>query len=420
MSRILHIDGSQGASGDMILGALIDLGFPLAQLRSVAQGPGLEAVRLRSQKLSRCGLVGTKVDVRVRGHEADHDHHAMGSGHGRSRREIRRIIGQVEIPARPRRRALAIFERLVEAEARAHGIPAERVHLHEAGMLDAIVDVLGAVLGLEYLGVDRIIVSPLTTGWGEIRCAHGTYPVPAPAVIELLRGIALRAGEIETERLTPTGAAILVELADAWGPVPLLTPDRVGYGAGSRDLGSTPNMLRMVLGQEEVAASSLGEPAEIVVVECSLDDATPQLIAHVADRLRAAGALDVHLSATMMKKGRIGELVTVLARPELFETVVGILLSETPTLGVRFRTERRIELIRQLRSVPTVFGNIRVKFAEFERTTKVWPEYDDCAAAAQRHRVPLQVVQRAALEAATAAPAVKKTKKRNTKTRRAR
>jgi hypothetical protein len=301
-----------------------------------------------------------------------------------------------------RERALGIFRRLIEAEAEVHGLPVERTHLHEAGGTDAIIDVVGACYGLHSLGIERLVVSRLTTGFGAVRCEHGNYPVPGPATLNLLEGFPAEAGAIEAERLTPTGAAILTTLANAWGPLPPMRVERSGYGAGDHDLGDTPNVIRGVLGSEEAdlaGAREAGTPG-IVVLETDVDDATPQVLAHTLERLLSAGALDASVTALTMKKGRPGHRVTVQARRGDIDRLGRILLTETPTLGLRFRSEQRIELERSRRTVSTPYGKIRVKLGTLGATTlNAWPEYDDCAAAAKRHDVTLAEVQQTALTA---------------------
>ena len=388
--RTLWVDASQGASGDMLLGALVDLGVPLGRIRRAVTSLPLDGFSLRARRVERCALVARKVDVRVRGPQP-----------ARGWRELRRIIEAGELARGTRQLALAVFRRLIEAEAAAHGRPFERAHLHEAGGTDAIVDVVGVAVGLEALEVERIVVSPMTTGFGEVRCAHGTYPVPAPATLGLVREAPVRGGELEGERLTPTGAAILTTIADAWGGLPAMRPQRVGYGAGEREYATSPNLLRLVLGEaSEPAAAAADGDAEIVVVECTVDDATPQTLAWAAERLFDAGALDVWTSAVTMKKGRSGHVLTALGRPAELGALAEVLLRETSTLGVRHRLERRLELEREIRRVRTRFGAVGVKVGSRNGSVlQAWPEYEDCARLARESDVPLATVQRAALDA---------------------
>jgi uncharacterized protein (TIGR00299 family) protein len=337
--------------------------------------------------VTRRGIAARKIDVRVRG---DHPH--------RGWRALRSVLRGAALEPAVRDRSLAVFRRLIEAEAEAHGVAFERVHLHEAGGVDAIIDVVGACVALHELRPARIVVSPMTTGFGTVRCEHGVYPVPGPATMALVRGRPVRAGEIEVERLTPTGAAILTTIAEDWSTMPSMRPRAVGYGAGDHDLGDAPNVLRMVLGPEDGATR--GGTGEVAVLECTLDDSTPQALAFASESLMRAGALDVFTTAVVMKKGRAGHALSVIALPDRVEELARLILEETSTIGLRFRTERRVELERTIRRVKTRYGTVGVKVSRLgERLLQAWPEYDDCAAAARRHGVPLDRVQREALRA---------------------
>ncbi|MCP3978708.1 MAG: nickel pincer cofactor biosynthesis protein LarC [bacterium] len=386
--RVLFLDAGAGAAGDMILGALIDAGAPLARVKRELAGLDLPAWSLTCRKTLRCGISGRDARVRVRGDDTARDY-----------RTIRKIVRGGGLAADVRERALAVFERLIRAEAEVHGVPVERAHLHEVGAVDAIVDIVGTSIALSILAPRHIVVSPMTTGHGSVRCQHGTYPVPAPATLLLVRGFPTVAGEHAFERLTPTGAAILTTIADAWGPMPALLPRAIGYGAGDRDVPGVPNMLRAVVGDAPGEAGSDVE-RRVVVIEFTVDDATPQLLAYVAERLREAGALDVFVTPVLMKKGRPGHNVTLVSRPDDSGRLAGIALEETPTLGVRMRDERRIELQREIVKVRTRYGHVRVKLGHRDgRRIQAWPEFDDCAAAARKHSVPLAEVQQAALSA---------------------
>ena len=398
---ILWLDAAAGAAGDMIVAALVDAGAPFAAVRGAVASLSLDGVRVMRGRAVRGAVSATRVEVKLAGRRGEHDdHHLLDAGHdhGRSWRDIRRTIAQAELPTPVRDRALVIFRRLIEAEAEAHGCAVDAVHLHEAGAADAIADVVAACAALHALRPDRIVVSPVTTGSGTVACAHGLYPVPGPATSLLLRGVPLSGIAADGERLTPTGAAILTSIAHAYGGLPAMTLRRVGFGAGARDYPERPNVVRAVLGDRSLAAGA--PPAEIVVLELTVDDATPQLVAHAAERLAEAGALDVHVTSVMMKKGRPGHLLTALTRPDAFDAVARAALAETTTLGVRFHREQRIELDRTVERVETAYGPIRVKTGILEgEALHAWPEYDDCAAAARRHGVPLLAVQRAALAA---------------------
>ena len=401
--KILWVDATAGASGDMILGALVDLGAPFAVVKRAVAGLGLRGVRLARHAVVRGAVAATKIDVAVSGKTRD-DHHVHTRrgerGHGRTLSDIRSIVAAAPIDSAIRDRALVVFRRLVEAEGEAHGLAARSVHLHEAGAADAIADVVGVCAALHSIGPDRVVVSPITTGSGTVACAHGLYPVPGPATSLLLRGAPLTGIEAAGERLTPTGAAILTSIANEYGGPPGMTLTRVGHGAGARDYPERPNIVRALFGLRAAAdqAAAAAQTPEVFVVEFTVDDATPQLLAYAIERLFAAGALDVHTTPAQMKKGRAGHLVTALARPEDFDAVARTVLTETTTLGLRFHREGRIELDRAIERIATPYGAIRVKVGRLAGAeVHATPEYDDCAAAARKHRVPLLLVQQAAL-----------------------
>jgi len=403
--KILWLDATAGASGDMILGALVDLGAPFPAIKRAVAGLGLPGVRLTRRDVSRGAVAATKIDVGIAGHPHD-DHHVhtrRGRGaHGRTLGDIRKIVAGAPLESSVRDRALVVFRRLVEAEGEAHGVPARSVHLHEAGAADAIADVVGVCAALHAIAPDRIIVSPLTTGSGTVACAHGLYPVPGPATSLLLRGAPLTGIDAVGERLTPTGAAILTSIAHEYGGPPRMTLTEVGHGAGTRDYPERPNVVRALLGAREVAHRTDADPRipQVLIVEFTVDDATPQLLAYAIERLFAAGALDVHTTPVYMKKGRAGHQVTALTHAEDFDAVTRAALTETTTLGLRFRLESRIELDRTVERAATRYGAIRVKVGHLDGgEIHAMPEYEDCAAAARKHRVPLLVVQQAALAA---------------------
>ena len=410
--RVLWIDAVAGGSGDMLLGALVDAGVPVGILRDAVGSLPLRGWTLDARRVMRGGIAAVKVDVGVSGGDPDrhvarpadgpgpfHDEH-----HGRSRSEIRRLLESGGLPAAVREAALRTFDRLFEAEGAAHGIDPSAVHLHEAGADDAIIDIVGTCAGIAHLAPDRIVVSPVTPGWGTVECAHGTYPVPGPATAHLLRGVPLSGVDAKGERLTPTGAALLTTLAGGWGALPAMVPTAIGYGAGSRDFPERPNCLRLVVGDAEAGARALPGEGQVLVVECTLDDATPQAIAFAVERAFAAGALDAFIVPVVMKKGRSGHLLTVIARPERFESISDAMLRDTTTIGVRFRREGRVELDRAIATVETPWGPIRVKAAGRDgEVWHAWPEFDDCAEAARRSGASLLDVQQGALAAFRAA-----------------
>lgn len=402
-ARILWIDATAGAAGDMLLGALVDLGVPLSVVREAATALPISGWTLSSRKVSRGGLAARRVHVRVAGKRRDDAHlHAKGGaskGHGRDLAGIRRVLERGRLDPRARERALDVFSRLFEAEGKVHGLPPSSVHLHEAGAVDALVDVVGVTTAVEHLGVDRIVVSPVTTGRGTVRSAHGLLPVPPPAVLELLRGVPVSGVDVEGERLTPTGAALLVSLADEWGPLPGMVPEGSGTGAGSLDDPLRPNVVRVVLGRGAApdVGTEIGAP-EVEVLTATLDDAPPQVVAYAVERLLAEGALDAYAAAVVMKKGRLGHEVTVLARPEDGDRLARILLSETTTLGLRRRRESRVELERRVERVTTPWGKVAIKIGTLDGTEiQAWPEYEDCAKIARARGVPLKEIQRKAL-----------------------
>lgn len=403
--KVLWLDATAGASGDMILGALVDCGASFAAVQKAIASLRLRGVRLSRRRVVRNAVAAVKVDVVLPGKPRDDHHvhtdHGHADGHGRTLKDIRTIIAAAPLPPSVRDRALVIFRRLVEAEAEAHGMTARTVHLHEAGASDAIADVVGVCAALHALSADRIVVSPLTTGSGTVHCAHGNYPVPGPATSLLLRGAPLSGVEAVGERLTPTGAAILTSIANGYGGPPEMTLARVGHGAGTRDDADRPNVVRALLGERRRAVHAGNDdapPPSVLVVEFTVDDATPQLLAYAVEQLFAVGALDVHTTPVQMKKGRAGHQVTALARVEDFEAITRCALTETTTLGLRFRREERVELERAVETVATPYGPIRVKVGRLEgREVHATPEYEDCAKAARKHRVGLSRVQLAAL-----------------------
>ncbi len=385
---VAYFDCFCGAAGDMILGALIDAGCPLDALQRVVDRLELPGVRLEAAPTTRHGLAATQARVVVEaGSQTAHRHLP----------QIEQIIENARLGGRIAERARAVFRRLAEAEARVHGTSVERVHFHEVGAADAIVDIVGACAALETLGVDRIECSPIPTGSGTVTCAHGVMPVPAPATAQLLRGVALADCPEPGELTTPTGAAILTTLAERFGPLPAMTLTAVGSGAGSRQGKTRPNMLRVLIG--EPAAAADGETCDTVaLLETQVDDATGQVLGHAAEVLLAAGALDVTIVPIIMKKGRPGQLLTVVCRPGDADALAEVVFAETGTLGVRLGTAARLKLARETQPVGTPFGTVRVKIGRRgERVVRVWPEYEDCAAAARKAGVALHVVQQEAL-----------------------
>ena len=422
MSRIAYFDCASGASGDMVLGALLDLGLPLGRLRAELAKLPLAGYRLEARKVERAGIQATKVDVvmedqidvgdvHLGDHDHDHEHapdddhdhdHAHEHGHAldahphRGLAEILRMIEKSGLEAGVKERSSALFHRLGEAEASVHGIDIEEVAFHEVGAVDSIVDVVGAVIGLGWLDVDRFLASPLNVGSGTVKIAHGEYPVPPPATLHLVAGVPVY-GNGRGELLTPTGALLVTAHATGYGPLPALRPEGVGYGAGNRDTPERPNVLRLIVGDEITGA---GEGHRVTVIEAEMDDMSPQLFGPLLDRLLAAGALDAFYTPVQMKKGRPGVLLTVIAERERRTTLEELLFAETTTLGVRWQEWDRTVLEREAVAVETEFGAIAVKIARRQgRIYNVQPEFDDCLARAQVAGRPVKEVWAAALSA---------------------
>jgi len=371
----------------MVIGALLDLGLPRRALESGLAGLGVPH-RLRVSRVRRNGLAARYVRVEVP--PADR------SRHGRRHEEIVRLLERARLAPAVRRRALAIYEALARAEARVHGVPVEEVHFHEVGAVDAIVDVTAAALGVEMLGVARVTASPVALGHGQVDTDHGRLPLPAPATLELLRGVPTEPAHVAWETVTPTGAAILRVLVDEFRTLPALRVGAIGHGAGNDRAGPLPNVLRAVLGEPEIAGWD-----RIAVLETNVDDLVPEHFDWLLERLLEAGALDVTIQHVQMKKNRPGFLVRVLARPPDRAALAGILFAESTALGVRVSAWDRMVLPRQERRVETPYGRIRVKVVRpAPGRVEVSPEYDDCKRAARKAGVALREVVRAAEAAA--------------------
>ena len=373
---VAHLDCFSGISGNMLLGAVVDAGLPQAALEEELGKLDLPGWRLRIEPVRRRGLAATLVEVETE-----------GTPPRRDLNDIRRLIAASALAEEVKRTAAAVFGRLAEAEAAAHGEAVERVHFHEVGAVDAIVDVVGAVAGLHRLGVARVTASPLPLGGGWVEFSHGRFPVPAPAVAELIRDVPVYGGPVESELVTPTGAAILTTLCQAYGPLPSMRVRSVGYGAGSRDL-SHPNALRLFLGEQ---AEGTGDEA-LVLLETNIDDMNPELFEHVMDRLFEAGALDVFLTPIIMKKGRPATMVSALGEVGRRDELAAILFAETTTLGVRIQELTRRCLAREVVEVETRWGRVRVKVARSDGITTISPEYEDCRRLARESGVPLKEI----------------------------
>jgi len=394
---LLYVDAFSGASGDMLLGALVDAGLPADALRGALAGLALGGFELDVRREMRKGLAATRVEVRVadppHAHEHGHPH-----GHGRHLPDIEDLIARAGLPGRAPEWATRVFRRLAEAEAKVHGQPVDKVHFHEVGAVDSIVDIVGTCAGLALLGVDRIVSSPLPMGSGYVDTAHGRLPVPAPAVVELMRGVPTRDCPETGELTTPTGAAVLVALADAFGPMPPMVPEAVGYGAGSRQGERVPNLLRVVLGRP--CGPGDAEQDSVWLLETNLDDATGEILGAAAASLFAAGALDVWLTPATMKKGRPGVVLACLAEEGTRAAIEDAVFRETGAFGVRRTRVDRSKLAREHVTVETPYGPVRIKVGRRAGTVvAATPEYEDCLRLAQAKGVALRAVYDAALAA---------------------
>ena len=413
----------------MVLGALLDAGLPIEELRGALGSLAIDGASVSASRVLRAGVSATKFiveshdtghhdhghgDDHAYTHTHEHDHtHSHGHEHShapassavahphhhhahRSLAEINALIERSALSPAGQARAKDLFHRLGEAEAAIHQIPIEKIHLHEVGALDSIIDIVGAVFGLEWFGADRIVSSPLNVGGGMVNSAHGHFPVPAPATVKLLGGAPVYSSGVQSELLTPTGALLITGYATSFGPVPAMKIERVGYGAGDRDLPNTPNVLRVMVGESTDQTTT----ERIVVLECEIDDMNPQLFGPVMDRLYAAGALEVYFASVQMKKNRPGTLLTILARPEQRQELSAIVFHETTTIGVRYNEVMRERLDREMVPVATPYGEVRFKVARLGTSiVNAAPEFEDCLRLASAQKVPLKDVQAAASKA---------------------
>ena len=431
MSRLLYFDCFSGIAGDMVIGALVDAGLPFDGLKAALGSLAVSGYQVHAKRVMRAGVSATKFVV-----EEDAGNGQAGSHPHRHLSGIFRLIDQSALSPTGRDRAKALFQRLAEAEAAIHDMPVEKVHLHEVGALDSIIDIVGAVHALEWFGADRVVSSALNVGGGTVKSAHGTIPVPAPATVRLLGDAPIYSGEVQKELVTPTGALIVSSYASSFGPVPAMHVEQVGYGAGDNDFPSTPNVLRVLIGRESVAsglsesvASGLSQSvasgfsesvasgfsesvasgfsrtdaapaARVVVIECEIDDMNPQIFGVVMERLYAAGALEVFYVPVQMKKNRPGTLLTVVAPPALRPAMSEIIFRETTTIGLRYSEVERDCLVREQVPVDTPVGTVRMKLAWRDgRLVNAVPEFDDCAKLAAASNLPVKEVQALAVQA---------------------
>ena len=401
--KVLYFDCFSGASGDMIVGALIDAGVPLEEIQSALGSLSIDRDAIRIERVQRGGIEATK--FQVRGEDPGHGHHHhQPTGKGvatevhthRTLPEIYRLIDSSHLGSAGKDRAKALFARLGEVEGAIHGTPAERVHLHEVGSLDSVVDIVSTVRALELIGASRIAASPLNVGSGTIRSAHGLMPVPAPATARLLEGVPVYSGTQRAEMVTPTGALLITAYATEFGGIPPMRIARVGYGAGARNFEDTPNVLRVLVGEADGSA-----PAHtVVVIEAEIDDMNPQIFGVAMDKLLGGGALDVYYTPIQMKKNRPGTLLTVIASPATRDVLTSIIFRETTTIGVRYREMTRECLDRETQTVKTPFGDIRFKVARRNgEVLNASPEFEDCVRTAEASGKRVKEIQAAAIKA---------------------
>lgn len=411
MANLIYFDAFNGVAGDMVLGALIDLGLPLKHLEAELGKLDLAGYRLQSKRVERHGLSG--VDFRVESaedpvsthppHGEDHPHHSHQEH--RTYRAIRSMIEQSMLSEAVKSRSLRIFKVLAEAEAKVHRSPVEQVHFHEVGAVDSIVDVVGVCIGFEYFEVEEFYASPLALGGGTVTFSHGTWPVPAPATLELVANLPTRLGPVESELTTPTGAAIVAALATVADRPPVLASIRSGLGAGDREFSEIPNMLRLLLGHrrsDSAVQNSGGLPVEmdeVWVLQANVDDLDSETIGYFMEAAFSKGALDVFYSPVQMKKDRPAWLLSVICRPEDGERFARLFFEETTTLGVRIGQTPRWKLTRTVTNVETPWGMARVKVGMLgERAVTVSPEFEDLRELAQKSGHPLKEVRRVVLQ----------------------
>jgi hypothetical protein len=391
--RLGYLDCFSGVSGDMCLGALVDAGVPLAAIEQALAGLPLEGYALSARPVTRCGVAATQVEVEL-DQAQDHPHRGLD--------DVLAIIRGGAMPDDVVERCEAVFGRLAEAEARVHGTDLQSIHFHEVGAVDAICDVVGTVCGLRELGIEQLRFSTVMLGGGTVEAAHGLLPVPAPATVELLKGVPTAGGPAEVELATPTGAALLTTLGEH-APWPAMSVEAVGYGAGGRELAELPNVLRLVVGEVPPPAGRT-ESDVVWVLQTTLDDMTGEELGYCTEKLLGAGALDAFTTPVQMKKGRPGVQLTVLCAPEDLAAMEELLWRHTSTLGVRRSLWQRSKLRREERAVTTPWGEVRVKVAFLgDEPVRCEPEYEDCRAVAEARGLPLREVYRAARRAAEGA-----------------
>ena len=411
--KILYFDCFAGAAGDMILGALLDAGLPFDELKKALGSLAVDGWDISVDRVIKTGVTAAKFRV--------HEHQPLAPGTGHRHYHLKSIFASIERSALSeagKAKAIKMFTRLGEAEASIHGTTLEKVHLHEVGALDSIIDIVGAVFALEWFNADRIVVSPINVGGGMVNSAHGVFPVPAPATLALLRDAPVYSSGIQSELLTPTGALILTEYAASFGPVPAMKVRQVGYGAGDRELKETPNVVRVLVGEgidkpEGLSPQAITSPhvvtrsdeplrssMQVTVLECEIDDMNPQIFGVLMEKLYAAGALEVFYSAVQMKKNRPGTLMTIVAKPEDRDAMTEIVFRESTTIGIRHQVLSRECLDRKMVTVETSIGAVRFKVASRDgRVLNAQPEFEDLAKLSAERGIPVKDAQALAYKA---------------------
>lgn len=384
--RAAYFNCFSGISGDMVLAALVDLGWPVKELERELNKLDLFNYQIEAEKVAKQGIISTQIKIRIKEGKKE-----------RTLKDILSILDKSKLEEEIKERSRAIFIRLASVEAKIHGKSIQEVHFHELGGLDTIIDVVGAVAGMKYLGIEKVYSSPLPLGKGFVKCSHGTLPVPAPATLELLKGVPVYGSNIEAELVTPTGAAIITTLAENFGQMPPMKIENIGYGAGQRDL-PIPNLLRVSLGM----LKNVYEEDVVSLIQTNIDDMNPEFYEHIADRLFSEGALDVFLTPIQMKRTRPATMLSVITDEEKLERVLEIIFDETTTLGVRISKIKRRKLNREKRKIPTKYGEIEVKIGKLDGIVKnISPSYEECRKIATRLNIPLKEVYQEAKQASS-------------------
>jgi hypothetical protein len=404
--KTLYLDIFSGISGDMFMGAMLDLGVDLQQIERELAKLSLGGYHLHAHRVKRSQIEAVQFEVHLgheHAHEPGHHHpHEPHDGHGRKYAEIKDLISTSSLSEWVRQKALAVFQRVAEAEGKIHGLPLDEVHFHEVGAMDSIIDIVGGCAALEILGRPRVLAAEAVDGTGWVDCAHGRFPIPAPATLEILaaRRIPLTQCAEPHELITPTGAALLAEFAAEFGPMRGLAAEKIGLGAGSRDNQTRPNVLRAILGQSAEAGPQDWEADTIAVLETNLDDSSPEILGSFMETALAAGALDVFHAPVQMKKNRPGVCLTVLCEAGEADKFTGMILRQTSAFGVRRRLAERRKLRREFRTVQTPYGEVTVKLGFLDgAVTQVAPEFESCKKIAAEKNLPLAEIYRAALAA---------------------